>query len=228
MNARPSKRNIRIAPSILSADFARLGEQVQAVERAGADLIHVDVMDGHFVPNLTIGPLVVSALKRVTKLPLDVHLMIDNPDQMIPAFIAAGSDLITVHMEVCRHLHRTIQSIKQKGLQAGVVLNPATSLFSLEDILPDVDLVLLMSVNPGFGGQSFIPQVLAKMSRLRQMVDEQGLDVALEIDGGVKISNAAQIAQAGADILVAGSAVFEHPDPGEMVRQMKAAVNAQD
>ena len=228
MNARPSKRNIRIAPSILSADFARLGEQVQAVERAGADLIHVDVMDGHFVPNLTIGPLVVSALKRVTKLPLDVHLMIDNPDQMIPAFIAAGSDLITVHMEVCRHLHRTIQSIKQKGLQAGVALNPATSLFSLEDTLADVDLVLLMSVNPGFGGQSFIPQVLAKMSRLRQMVDEQGLDVALEIDGGVKISNAAQIAQAGADILVAGSAVFEHPNPGEMVRQMKAAVNAQD
>ncbi len=223
MNSKPNQRSIKIAPSILSADFARLGEQVQAVEQAGADFIHVDVMDGHFVPNITIGPLVVSALKKVTRLPLDVHLMIENPDQMIPAFIDAGSDLITVHVEVCRHLHRTVQSIKQKGLQAGVVLNPATPILSLEDILADVDLVLLMSVNPGFGGQSFIPHVLNKMSLLRRMVDERGLNTALEIDGGVKLSNAAQIANAGTDILVAGSAVFEAADPGQVVKQMKAA-----
>jgi ribulose-phosphate 3-epimerase len=219
-----TKRNIKIAPSILSADFSRLGEQVAEVEQAGADLLHVDVMDGHFVPNLTIGPAVVSSLKRVSALPLDVHLMVDNPDQVIPAFIDAGADLITVHVEVCYHLHRTIGAIKQQGLKAGAVLNPTTPLSTLEYILPDVDLILLMSVNPGFGGQVFIPQVLDKLTKLRRLVDQLGLNIELEIDGGVKLDNASRIAQAGADILVAGSAVFNTPQPGETVKQMKAAV----
>jgi ribulose-phosphate 3-epimerase len=220
-----TNRIIKIAPSILSADFARLGEQVAEVEQAGADLLHIDVMDGHFVPNLTIGPLVVRSLKRVTHLPLDVHLMVDNPDQLIPAFVEAGSDLITVHVEVCYHLHRTIHSIKQQGVKAGVVLNPTTPLSMLEHILPDVDLILLMSVNPGFGGQVFIPQVLDKLANLRRLVDQQGLDIELEIDGGVKLDNARRIAEAGVDILVAGSAVFDNPHPGEAVRQIRAVVD---
>jgi ribulose-phosphate 3-epimerase len=220
-----TNRIIKIAPSILSADFARLGEQVAEVEQAGADLLHIDVMDGHFVPNLTIGPLVVRSLKRVTHLPLDVHLMVDNADQLIPAFVEAGSDLITVHVEVCYHLHRTIHSIKQQGVKAGVVLNPTTPLSMLEHILPDVDLILLMSVNPGFGGQVFIPQVLDKLANLRRLVDQQGLDIELEIDGGVKLDNARRIAEAGVDILVAGSAVFDNPHPGEAVRQIRAVVD---
>lgn len=220
-----TKRHAKIAPSILSADFSRLGEQVAEVEQAGADLLHIDVMDGHFVPNLTIGPLVVSSLKKVTSLPLDVHLMVENPDQLIPAFIEAGSDLITVHVEVCYHLHRTIHSIKERGVKAGAVLNPGTPLSMLEYILPDVDLILLMSVNPGFGGQVFIPQVLDKLTNLRQLVDREGLNIELEIDGGVKLDNAPRIAQAGADIVVAGSAVFGNPHPGEMVKQMRAAID---
>jgi ribulose-phosphate 3-epimerase len=217
-------RSVKIAPSILSADFSRLGDQVLEVERAGADLLHVDVMDGHFVPNLTIGPQIVHSLKKVTSLPLDVHLMVDNPDQVIPAFIDAGSDLITVHVEVCYHLHRTISFIKQQGVKAGAVLNPATPLSVLEYMLPELDLILLMSVNPGFGGQVFIPQVLEKLTKLRRIVEQQGLDVELEIDGGVKLDNAPQIAKAGADILVVGSAVFDHPHPGEVVKQLKLAV----
>ncbi len=220
-----AKRYVKIAPSILSADFSRLGEQVAEVEKAGADLIHVDVMDGHFVPNLTIGPLVVRSLKKVTALPLDVHLMVDNPDQLIPAFVEAGADLITVQVEVCYHLHRTIHSIKQLGVKAGAVLNPSTPLSMLEHILPDVDLILLMSVNPGFGGQVFIPQVLGKLANLRRLVDDQGLDVELEIDGGVKLDNAAGIAETGADILVAGSAIFDNPQPAEMVKRMRAILN---
>ncbi len=201
--------SIKLAPSILSADFARLGQQVQQAEAAGADWIHVDVMDGHFVPNLTIGPVVVQWLRPVTKLPLDVHLMIERPELRIPDFAKAGADRITVHVEICPHLHRTIQQIKELGCQAGVTLNPATPLSTLDEILPYVDLVLIMSVNPGFGGQSYIPSSTAKIAQLRQTLDERGLSaVDLEVDGGVSPQNAAEIAAAGATVLVAGSAVF--------------------
>jgi len=201
--------NVKIAPSILSADFARLGEQVREAEAAGADYIHVDVMDGHFVPNMTIGPLVVKALRPITQLPLDVHLMIERPERHIPAFAQAGASILTVHVETCPHLHRTIQQIKELGVKAGVTLNPATPLGSLEEILPQVDLVLIMSVNPGFGGQSYIPASTDKIARLRRMLDEQGLThVELEVDGGIKAHNAAEIATAGATVLVVGSAVF--------------------
>lgn len=201
--------NIKIAPSILSADFARLGEQVKEAEAANADFIHVDIMDGHFVPNLTIGPLVVSALRPITNLPLDVHLMIEQPDRLIPDFARAGADILTVHVETCPHLHRTIQQIKELGVKAGVTLNPATPLSSLEDILSDVDLVLIMSVNPGFGNQSYIPGSTARITRLRQMLDDRGLsEVDLEVDGGIKAHNIAEVVAAGATVLVAGSAVF--------------------
>jgi ribulose-phosphate 3-epimerase len=201
--------NVKIAPSILSADFTRLGEQVREAEAAGADYIHVDVMDGHFVPNMTIGPLVVKALRPITQLPLDVHLMIERPERHIPAFAQAGASILTVHVETCPHLHRTIQQIKELGVKAGVTLNPATPLGSLEEILPQVDLVLIMSVNPGFGGQSYIPASTDKIARLRRMLDEQGLThVELEVDGGIKAHNAAEIATAGATVLVVGSAVF--------------------
>jgi ribulose-phosphate 3-epimerase len=201
--------NVKIAPSILSADFARLGEQVREAEAAGADYIHVDVMDGHFVPNMTIGPLVVKALRPITQLPLDVHLMIERPERHIPTFAQAGASILTVHVETCPHLHRTIQQIKELGVKAGVTLNPATPLGSLEEILPQVDLVLIMSVNPGFGGQSYIPASTDKIARLRRMLDEQGLThVELEVDGGIKAHNAADIATAGATVLVVGSAVF--------------------
>ena len=201
---------VKIAPSILSADFARLGEQVREAEAGGADWIHVDVMDGHFVPNITVGPLVVRALRAITSLPLDVHLMIEQPGRIIPAFARAGADRITVHVETCPHLHRTVQQIKELRLKPGVTLNPATPLIALEEILPHVDLVLLMSVNPGFGGQSYIPGSTAKIARLRRMLDERGLiGVELEVDGGVKARNAAEIVAAGATVLVAGSAVFD-------------------
>ena len=201
---------VKIAPSILSADFARLGEQVREAEAGGADWIHVDVMDGHFVPNITVGPLVVRALRAITSLPLDVHLMIEQPERIIPAFARAGADRITVHVETCPHLHRTVQQIRELGLKPGVTLNPATPLIALEEILPHVDLVLLMSVNPGFGGQSYIPGSTAKIARLRRMLDERGLiGVELEVDGGVKARNAAEIVAAGATVLVAGSAVFD-------------------
>jgi len=201
--------SVKIAASILSADFGRLGEQVKEAEAAGVDWIHVDVMDGHFVPNMTIGPLVVRALRPITFLPLDVHLMIERPESLIPAFAEAGADCLTVHVETCPHLQRTIQQIKELGVKAGVTLNPATSLTTLEEILPDVDLVLVMSVNPGFGGQSYLSGSTAKIARLRRMLDERGLtEVELEVDGGIKPHNAVEVADAGATVLVVGSAVF--------------------
>ena len=203
---------IKIAPSILSADFARLGEEVKAVAAAGADYIHVDVMDGHFVPNITIGPLVVDGLRPVTDKLFDVHLMIENPDLYIPEFAKAGSDIITVHQEAVPHLHRTIQLIKSLGKKAGVSINPATPVNTLESIIDELDLVLVMTVNPGFGGQSFIESCLPKIAALRQMIDGRGLSVELEVDGGVKADNINRIAEAGADVFVAGSAVFNSDD----------------
>jgi ribulose-phosphate 3-epimerase len=201
----------KIAPSILSADFAHLGEQVQAAIDASVEYIHVDVMDGHFVPNLTIGPLIVSALKPITQaanVVMDVHLMIEHPELLIPDFATAGADILTVHVETCPHLHRTLQQIRELGVRPGVTLNPATPLSAIEEALPEVDLVLIMSVNPGFGGQSYIPASTAKIARLRQMLDAMGSKAELEVDGGVKASNVKEIVQAGATVLVAGSAIF--------------------
>ena len=203
---------IKIAPSILSADFSRLGEEVQAVDRAGADYIHVDVMDGHFVPNITIGPLVVDALRKVTDKPLDVHLMIENPDRYIADFASAGADIITVHQEAVAHLHRSVELIKSLGKRAGVSLNPATPVESLDVILDELDLVLIMSVNPGFGGQAFIPSALDKIRALRQRITQRGLAAELQVDGGVKLDNIRDVVVAGADVLVAGSAVFNTDD----------------
>jgi ribulose-phosphate 3-epimerase len=214
---------ILIAPSILSADFARLADEVAAVERGGADLLHVDVMDGHFVPNLTVGPPIVESLKKVTKLPLDVHLMITNADAFIAEFASAGADYLTVHVEACPHLHRTVQSIKERGVKAGVTLNPATSLQTIEEILPDVDLVLIMSVNPGFGGQKFITSCLNKIATARQMLDRVGSRAHLEVDGGVKIDNAAKVLAAGADVLVAGSAIFSSRDYKGTIASLRTA-----
>jgi ribulose-phosphate 3-epimerase len=211
----------KIAPSILSADFCRLGDEVRAVEAAGADYIHVDVMDGHFVPNITIGPPVVAALRKVTALPLDVHLMIAAPDRYIADFAAAGADIIVVHAEASTHLHRSIQLIKSLGKRAGVSLNPATPLNCLEYVLADLDLVLLMTVNPGFGGQSFIEECIPKIRSLRAMLDKRGLEAELEVDGGVKIDNIARIAHAGADVFVAGSAVFGSPDYLATIQALK-------
>jgi len=212
---------IKIAPSILSADFSRLGEEVKALDHAGADYIHIDVMDGHFVPNITIGPLVVGAIRPVTDLPLDVHLMIENPDQYIPDFARVGADIIVVHAEAVRHLHRTVQLIKSLGKKAGVSLNPATSLSALDVILPDLDLVLLMTVNPGFAGQSFIESSLPKIVELRHRIDTLGLPIELEVDGGVKVDNIEMIAAAGADVFVAGSAVFGTKDYHSTISQLK-------
>jgi len=203
---------IKIAPSILSADFSRLAEEVQAVDRAGADYIHVDVMDGHFVPNITIGPLVVDALRKVTDKPLDVHLMIESPDLYIADFAKAGADIITVHQEAVPHLHRTVQLIKSLGKQAGVSLNPATPVETLDVILDQLDLVLVMSVNPGFGGQAFICSALDKIRALRQRITQRGLATELQVDGGIKVDNIREVVAAGADVLVAGSAVFNADD----------------
>jgi ribulose-phosphate 3-epimerase len=214
---------IQIAPSILSADFARLADEVAAVERAGADLLHIDVMDGHFVPNLTIGPPIVESLRKVTKLPLDVHLMITNADAFIPEFARAGANYLTVHVEACPHLHRTIQSIKELRVKAGVTLNPATPVHSLQEILAEVDLVLIMSVNPGFGGQKFIDSCLAKVKAVRQMLDRIGSHALLEVDGGVKAENAAQVLEAGADVLVAGSAIFSGSDYAARITALRTA-----
>ena len=215
-------RTIKIAPSILSADFSRLGEEIRAVEAAGADIIHVDVMDGHFVPNITIGPLVVEACRKVTKLPLDVHLMIENPERYIADFAKAGADYITVHAEAAYHLHRLIQNIREhKGVKAAVSLNPATPLDALDYVLPDLDMVLIMSVNPGFGGQAFIPSQLDKIRTLRKLIDDRRLNLEIEVDGGVKPGNAAEIAAAGADILVAGSAVFGATDYAAAIRGIR-------
>ena len=213
----------RIAPSILSADFARLADEIQAVEAAGADLIHVDVMDGRFVPNLTIGPVVVEAARKVTKLPLDVHLMIVEPEKLIPEFIDAGANYLTVHVETCPHLHRTLHMIKEKGVKAGVTLNPSTPLNTVEAVLPDADLLLIMSVNPGFGGQRFIPQALEKVRQARALIDRQHLSVELEVDGGVKVDNVKELAAAGAEIFVAGSAIFGSKDYKDTIRQMRQA-----
>jgi len=204
-------RRIKIAPSILSADFARLGEEVAAAEAAGADYIHVDVMDGHFVPNITIGPLVVKAVRRATSLPLDVHLMIESPERYVSEFCAAGANGMTVHVETCPHLHRTVEQIKELGCWAGVTLNPSTPVTSLEEILPYVDLVLVMTVNPGFGGQSFIERMLAKIQRIRRMLDELGSQADLEVDGGIDPHTAPRVVQAGANVLVSGSAIFASP-----------------
>jgi ribulose-phosphate 3-epimerase len=204
--------NLRIAPSILSADFGRLADEVRAVDAAGADYIHVDVMDGRFVPNLTIGPLVVAAIRKATQKPLDVHLMIEDPDRYVDDFARAGADLIGVHVEACRHLHRVLQQIRAAGKRPSVTLNPHTPIDHVQHVLEDVDQVLIMSVNPGFGGQSFIPSVLPKIRALRAELTARNLDVAIEVDGGIKVDNIAQVAAAGADVFVAGSAVFNSGD----------------
>ncbi|MGM9932456.1 ribulose-phosphate 3-epimerase [Pradoshia sp.] len=212
---------VKIAPSILSADFSKLGEEIKDVERGGADWIHIDVMDGHFVPNITIGPLIVEAIRPITKLTLDVHLMIDNPDQYIEAFAKAGADYITVHAEACTHLHRTIQLIKSFGVKAGVVLNPATPASVLEYVLEELDMVLLMTVNPGFGGQAFIPSVLDKIEQVRSMIDEKGLAVEIEIDGGVNPETARQCVERGATVLVAGSAIYNKADRKQAIADIR-------
>jgi ribulose-phosphate 3-epimerase len=215
--------SVLIAPSILSADFAALGAAIAAVERGGADLIHVDVMDGHFVPNITIGPPVVQSIKRVANVPLDVHLMITDPNRYIDAFASAGASMISVHVEVLPHLHRTVHAIQALGVKAGVVLNPATPVGSLEEIAGDVDYVLVMSVNPGFGGQTFIPRSESKVRAVRALLDRAGNDAAVEIDGGIDAANVARVVAAGARILVAGSAIFHAPDPERATRELKAA-----
>lgn len=212
---------VKIAPSILSADFLRLGEEIKAAEEAGADMLHLDVMDGHFVPNITIGPFVIEAIRKITKLPLDVHLMIEEPDRYIKEFIKAGADLLTVHIEASVHLHRTIHWIKESGIRAGVSLNPATPVWSLDNILHDLDLVLVMSVNPGFGGQDFIPHVLEKIKTLKSMIREKGLQTLIEVDGGIKYDNAREVASAGADILVMGSGFFNAKDYKDLVKDLR-------
>jgi ribulose-phosphate 3-epimerase len=214
---------IRIAPSILSADFAALGAGIAAVERGGADLIHVDIMDGHFVPNLTMGPPVVRSISKVVRVPLDVHLMIEQPDRYLEAFVEAGASMISVHVEVLPHLHRTIQAIKTLGAKAGVAINPATPVRALEEIAADVDHVLVMSVNPGFGGQTFIPRSESKIRAVRALLDHQGNGAPIEVDGGVDRSNAARIVEAGATILVAGHSIFGTGDPERATRELRAA-----
>jgi ribulose-phosphate 3-epimerase len=218
---------IDLAPSILSADFSRLGEEVRAAGEGGGTVIHVDIMDGHFVPNLTIGPPVVKSLRRATKLPLDCHLMIENPDEFIPVFAEAGADWISVHQEVCRHLNRTLHHIKDHGCRAGVVINPATPVETLTEVLDVVDYVLVMSVNPGFGAQQFIPSTLHKMRRLAQIRSQRGLNYRIEVDGGVALDTVADVVRAGAEILVAGNAVFGNGDPRKNAAALlKAATEA--
>ncbi|MGG3451230.1 MULTISPECIES: ribulose-phosphate 3-epimerase [Bacillaceae] len=217
---------IKIAPSILSADFAKLGEDIKDVELGGADYIHVDVMDGHFVPNITIGPLIVDAIRPITDLPLDVHLMIENPDRYIDAFAKAGADIITVHVEACPHLHRTIQLIKSTGTKAGVVLNPHTPVSTIQHVIEDIDMVLLMTVNPGFGGQSFIHSVLPKIREVADLVAEKNLDVEIEIDGGVNPETAKLCVEAGANVLVAGSAIYNQKDRAEAIQAIRNSVKS--
>jgi ribulose-phosphate 3-epimerase len=217
--------SVQIAPSILSADFAALGRDIAAAERGGADLIHVDVMDGHFVPNITIGPPVIRAIKRIATRPLDVHLMIEEPDRYIEDFVAAGANMISVHVEAVPHLQRSVTHIKKLGARAGVVLNPSTPAALLEDIAPDVDFVLVMSVNPGFGGQAFIPNTLPKLRRVRAVLNAAGSSAPIEIDGGVDLSNVGEIVSAGATILVAGQAIFGTTDPESATRALRAAAN---
>ena len=211
----------KIAPSILSADFTRLGEEIKAVEKAGADYIHIDVMDGHFVPNITIGPMIVRAIRRITELPLDVHLMILQPDMFIDEFAEAGANIISVHAEALSHLHRTIQYIRDKGVRSAVSLNPATPLDILEYIIEDLDMVLLMTVNPGFENQEFIPEVIPKLKKLREMVDKKGLDIDIEVDGGISPETIGRVASAGANVFVAGSAVFYTKDYAKTIQLMR-------
>jgi len=215
--------SVLIAPSILSADFARMGDAVAAVERGGADLIHVDVMDGHFVPNITIGVPVVKSLRRIATVPLDVHLMIEDPDRYIDAFAEAGAAMISVHVEALRHLHRTVHAIRALGVKAGVVINPATPVGAIQDVAADVDFVVVMSVNPGFGGQTFIPRSESKVREVRALLDAAGNRAPVEIDGGVDQHNIVRVVAAGARIIVAGSAVFNTPDPERATRELKAA-----
>ena len=211
----------KIAPSILSADFTRLGEEVKDVEKAGADYIHIDVMDGHFVPNITIGPMIVKVVRRVTELPLDVHLMISNPDKFIDDFVQAGADIITIHVEAVNHLHRSVQHIRNEGVRPSVSLNPATPLQMIEYILDDLDMVLLMSVNPGFGGQKFIPGVIPKIEKLKEMIDKRGLSIEIEADGGINPDTIGSVSSAGANVFVAGSAIFYSEDYARTIRIMK-------
>jgi ribulose-phosphate 3-epimerase len=222
MNSRHASM-IDIAPSILSADFARLAEEIQTVERAGASILHVDVMDGRFVPNITIGLPVVKAISRATRLPIDAHLMIVEPGQYAEQFVRAGAQMVSIHIEADPHVHRTLSAIRAAGAQAGVAINPGTSLSAIEESLKFADYVLLMSVNPGFGGQQFIPESLDKLRRLRRMVDERGLKTRIEIDGGIDADNIAEVAAAGAEIMVAGSAIFGADDPGVALRQLREA-----
>jgi ribulose-phosphate 3-epimerase len=214
-----------IAPSILSADFTRLQDEIKAVEAGGADWIHADVMDGHFVPNITFGPMIVEAVRRITALPIDVHLMISEPDRYIPDFARAGATFICVHAETCVHLNRTVQLIRDSGARPGVVLNPATPLDALRWILEYLDFVLIMSVNPGFGGQAFIPNITAKIAGLRQMIAENGLHTLIEVDGGVSVKTIADISAAGADVFVAGSAIFKSPDYGRTILSLRELAN---
>ena len=214
----------KIAPSILSADFSRLGEEVGAVEEAGADVIHVDVMDGHFVPNITIGPLVVEGLRKLTSLPLDVHLMIEKPDRYVEAFAQAGSTWITFHAEVCSRLRQMIKRVRQLNVRPGVVLNPSTSLKTLYPILEEIDLVLLMSVHPGFAGQSFIPSTLRKIERLRKIIDKNHCALEIEVDGGIKVENIGEVSRAGGDIFVSGSGIFKTKDYGETIRKLREEI----
>ncbi len=212
---------VKIAPSILSADFLRLGDEIKAAEDAGADLIHVDVMDGLFVPNITIGPFIVEAARRATGLPLDVHLMIDRPERYITDFVSAGADYLVVHAEASVHLHRTLQAIREEGAKSGVALNPSTPVGHIEDVLPYADMALVMSVNPGFGGQSFIPEAISRLRALRKMVEERSLSTLLEVDGGVKPENSAEVAGAGAEVLVMGSAFFGSGDYRAVVEKVR-------